>query len=471
MQGEKRFKVKVEGSSTRGSQHYDLIQIGQYLSDINKKDSKKRKPHDNIRTICFKKKIIEKEYPDGKLPTNVEDLINIALATFSADKIVKRDILINAKTVEGRYFTRKIKLVMPVSDVSRWNKVKHQLEKTISFMTYDIFKYDFIKRKAEDIKIIQKDDEYDSISLFSGGLDSLAGSYYLSENGHKPIFVSINHAGIGKILDNLYDILSNGSARKIGIRPEKLGSEESTQFSRSFLYLTMATSIALAHKNTKKIFVPENGIIARQIGLMEGRHGTRTAHPKFLMYYNNLINSIFPEYNLTIENPFTYLTKREIIEQIQDKSKIKNTISCAHTRFLKKKGNEPVHCGMGIPCLIRTVSLISSGIVSNENDLNVKFNPFLIDFTNPEKDKNVIISHKTIDRWYKDGLVNVLDIIRLAIEIKNKSERDIVTIYPDFLDDKVYELYKNFSENILKTVEHYQKRNPTLKIVLQQFET
>ena len=177
------------------------------------------------------------------------------------------------------------------------------------------------------------------------------------------------------------------------------------------------------------------------------------------------------EHKLTIENPFTYLTKKEIVEEIKEKSLIRKTISCAHTLFLNKNKDKPEHCGMGIPCLIRTIALISSDIVSNENDLNVKFNPFLIDFTNPEKDKNVMISHKTIDRWYRDGLVNVLDIIKFAVEMKSETQGELVTIYPEFLDDKVYGLYKRFSENVLKTVEHYQRRNPTLKIVLQQFET
>lgn len=467
MRGEKCFKILVEGGNARGGQHYSaIIKIEEYLTQ-NKNKKKSHKTKSNIKYIRFEKKLIQKEYHDNKIPSLVEDLFNIALASFSADKLVKRDIMVNTKRVDGRYYTRKIKLVIPVSDIKHWNKVKHQLEKTISFMTYDIFKYEFIKKNTDTVDIIQKDDEYNSISLFSGGLDSLAGSFFLSENDFNPIYVSVNHSGIGNILENLYRHLPDGSTREIGVYISKFDSSESTQFSRSFLYLTTAVSIALAHKNAKTILVPENGIIARQIGMMEGRHGTRTAHPRFLKSYNELINSVFPEHKLTIENPFTYLTKKEIVEKIKEKSLIRKTISCAHTLFLHKNNDKPEHCGMGIPCLIRTIALISSKNVNKESDLNLKFNPFLIDFNNPDKKETE--DHPTVNRWYRDGLVNVLDVIRFALEINKLTKGEMIMKHPEFLDDEIYLLYRRFSDNILETVEHYKKINPSLEDVINKF--
>jgi len=470
MKGNKRFKVQVEGTTARGAQYYDaLIKIEEYLSQ-HKSKKQHHELKSDLKVIRFEKKLIQKEYPEEKIPSLIEDLLNIALATFSADKIVERDIKVNSKRVEDRYFTRKIKISISVSDVEHWEKVRHQLEKTISFMTYDIFKFKFTKKRTKITEIKQKNDEYDSVSLFSGGLDSLAGSFYLPVNGFNPLFVSINHAGIKKIVEQLYGHLSDDSTRILGVNP-KFKSKEYTQFSRSFLYLTTAVSFALAHKKAKNIFIPENGIIARQIGMMEGRHGTRTAHPRFLMYYTDLINQIFPDFKLKIKNPFTYFTKREIVKKIQDTSLIEKTVSCAHTMFLKKSHGKPEHCGMGIPCLIRTISLISSGIITNEENLNLKFNPFLIDFKNPEKESNVTEDHTTINRWYRDGLVNVLDLIRLSLEIDSLSKNESIVEHSEFLNDKVYSLYRRFSKNVLYTIDHYKKENPSLEGVINKFKS
>jgi len=458
MKGEKTFGVRVEGIHPYRVEKYGpVINIASYGKSKGKKEGTLK--------MKYAKDMIEREYSNGRIPPLVEDLINIALATFCGDKIISRDIAIGSKRVEDRYFTRKIKFVVPVSNKEIWQEVQHKLEKTISFMTYDLFQYRFIKREAEKIDVSTKESGHDSVALFSGGLDSLAGSYFLSKKGYKPIFVSINHTKIGSILSNLYEVLPKESAREIRVEPENIGTKESTQFSRSFVYLTFATAIAMAHKNINRTFIPENGIIARQIGLKEGRHGTRTAHPQFLVYFKDLVNSIFPEHKISVENPFSYKTKKEIIGEIGDKTKIKNAISCAHTRFLKKKSKEPEHCGMGIPCLIRTIALVASNIPWVEETLNIRFNPFLIDFSNPEIRFNVTNPDIPIKMWYRDGLVNVLDTIKMAREIKNQPYKEIVSTYPEFLDNRVYDLYKRFSQEVLKAVEYYEMKNSSLKMV------
>lgn len=466
MQGEVTFGVRVDGIDPKRMTKYGLvINIGSYGKTKHKKPG-------NIK-IGYEKALLENEYPEGKIPPLVEDLLNIALATFSADKIVNRSILIGSKQKENRYFTRKINLVVPVSNKEIWESAKHQLEKAISYMTYDLIRFTFITRKSEEIDQKFSKSGYDSIALFSGGLDSLAGSYWLKGHGHRPIFVSINHARIGPYLEKLYKVLPKDSTREIRVKSRNLGSE-STQFSRSFVYLSFAVAYALAHKNINKIFIPENGIIARQIGLKDGRHGTKTAHPQFLSYYNILTNTLFPNRDIMIENPFSYKTKTEVVQEIINKDKIRGAISCGHTydlSLIKKsewKSAKPTHCGMCIPCLIRTISLISANVPDADKILKVYFNPFSdIDFSNPGR--MVTSNSIVLQRRYRDGLVNILDIIRLALEIKSRSLDDLIIDYPEFIDKQVFKLYQRFSENILNTVEHYKKINPSLEDVINKF--
>jgi hypothetical protein len=100
-----------------------------------------------------------------------------------------------------------------------------------------------------------------------------------------------------------------------------------------------------------------------------------------------------------------------------------------------------------------------------EETLNIRFNPFLIDFSNPEIRFNVTNPDIPIKMWYRDGLVNVLDTIKMAREIKNQPYKEIVSTYPEFLDNRVYDLYKRFSQEVLKAVEYYEMKNSSLKMV------
>jgi hypothetical protein len=120
MRGEKTFGIRVDGVYPKRVEKYGpVINIDSY-------GTSKRKKEGNLN-IKYEKSILEKEYPDGKIPPVVEDLVNIALATFCADKIVSRDIVIGSKRGKDRYFTRKIKLVVPVSDKETWLKVQNKL--------------------------------------------------------------------------------------------------------------------------------------------------------------------------------------------------------------------------------------------------------------------------------------------------------------------------------------------------------
>ena len=120
---------------------------------------------------------------------------------------------------------------------------------------------------------------------------------------------------------------------------------------------------------------------------------------------------------------------------------------------------------MGIPCLIRTIALVTSNISGVKETLNIRFNPFLINFEDPEIISNVANPDATTKMWYRDGLVNVLDTIKMAREIKNQPYGEIVSTYPEFLDNRVYDLYKRFSQEVLKTVEYYEIKNSSLKMV------
>jgi len=440
----KKFAVKVEG--------VPLSRLKKYGNIIEVRAYGKVKTKNNVNNIIkYEKHITEKQYSNGKIDPIVEDLINIALATFCVDSMVQRSVS------KSRFFSRDIRITIPVSDKERWNKVKPLLERTISFMTYDIFKYNFIKRKGNDLTNKPKKSSFDSIALFSGGLDSFAGSHFLLSKGYNPIFLSVNHSGIGKVVSKLYKSLPEKSQKILLSVEKKIDSVEYTQFSRSFLYLTLAISIARAYNNINKVFIPENGIIAFQIGLKEGRYGTRTAHPRYLNYFSSLIKNLFPSWTMTIENPFIYKTKGEVVSLLKNNERlIGKTISCGHSaRF----GHS--HCGMCIPCIIRRISLVVNGIY---NDRISKYgkNAFLINFDNVKIEENISRPNNLNKSYYRDAVVNILQLLQLVKNIKKSSDDELIIKYPEMINPEIMNMYKRFASEVIRTLNYFKKINQSL---------
>lgn len=290
------------------------------------------------------------------------DFINIGVATFIADKGIERSI--NSK----RYNVREIEITIPVIKKEKWIENKNILEKLVGFLTYDSIFYDF--KDYDNIKKFYKDERFsidsDCVSLLSGGLDSFGGSQYLIQNNHNPIFVSIEQGSMENLLNNVYSSMeskyrNNKFIFKLlpNIKNIKgISNLESTQFSRSFMYLSFATAVANEF-NIQKVYIPETGIIATQIGLKDSRFVTRTVNPKFLFLYNKLINNLFIDWKLKLINPFSYLTKKEIINNylLEKEKNVYETISCSK----KRHSIENFHnCGICIQCLIRNISLRAS---------------------------------------------------------------------------------------------------------------
>lgn len=449
------FGVKIKGFPFARRKNVDsLIEIKTY----EQKRGKSKYPTFEIK---YDKEKIESEYPNKKLDPIAEDLVNIALATFAADLLVSRDVLVPNRT-EGRLFTRKIQLTVPVNKKDLWVEICRDLEGMVSFMTYDNFSYKFIKRGSTVNSSDKKDTKFDSICLFSGGIDSLAGGKFLTANEANPILLSINHGGIGKIIPKLAKEFSN-KVRKIIITVDPdFRSAEGSQFSRSFLYLAFALAIAKAHKRIKRIYIPENAIIGHQIGLNEGRYGTRTVHPKFIQLFNSLIKKSFNE-ELEIVNPFALKTKGEVVRYIHNKKAISETISCANYRRFGMK-----HCGMCMPCLVRFIALASAKLGNKIEISPFGFNPFLADFSSL-----LGIYHRGMKKQteirYRDGVVNLLDLVRLAYEIKKLSYLDIIRKYPDFSDKTVYDTYVRFSSEVIKALDYYSNKNKSMRVLITKF--
>lgn len=123
------------------------------------------------------------------LSTVSEDFLIIASSIFCADKRIPR------KNYSDNW-TRTMKLSIPVLEIEKWNSVKTELEYTIGFLSGDKWTFEFRQTASRfradkmNTKNILPTERYDSVSLFSGGLDSFCGALTLSEN-KRILFTSV----------------------------------------------------------------------------------------------------------------------------------------------------------------------------------------------------------------------------------------------------------------------------------------
>lgn len=130
----------------------------------------------------------------GVFPSEIGiDLLVLAAHVHAADTRISR-----AEQSQDSW-TREIRLVVPVSDPVRWGTATAMLKKSLDFLTGDRWTIGFRARPARFATIAEEAPPslicppFDSLSLFSGGLDSLIGAIDLLEDGATPLLV--NHYG------------------------------------------------------------------------------------------------------------------------------------------------------------------------------------------------------------------------------------------------------------------------------------
>jgi hypothetical protein len=316
----------------------------------------------------------------GVFPSEIGiDLLVVAAHVHAADTRISR--------VEQSQdsWTREIRLVVPVSDPVRWGAATSTLTKALNFLTGDRWTIGFRTRSDRFATIAKQappsllTPPFDSLSLFSGGLDSLIGAIDLLHAGSTPLLVS--HFGEGATSDaqrklfaglkkeyvkSAFDRLRVGMAFADGLVKD-VGSENSTR-GRSFLFFSLGAFAGTGLGNGFVLRVPENGLIALNVPLDPlrlGSNSTRTTHPYYMARWNELLTAL--GINGRVENPYWDKTKGEMASACANKALLLKlapySLSCAHpanARWQGHQGRGIEHCGYCLPCLIRRAALDSA---------------------------------------------------------------------------------------------------------------
>lgn len=398
---------------------------------------------------------------DGPIPDRVLDLIEIALATYAADRATSRRTTIVEDDHKSRLGTRNIRLAIPVlSHRFDTADVERLLSEVVSRTTRDIFEYE--THRPESISshpLSERDGTVDAISLFSGGIDSTGGIFYNRQHGIDASYLTLNYSGVGP--------LTNKISTRAGIETDIVpihyagSAADYTQFSRGFLHLAFGTAAAVG-QGAPLVQSFENGIVARFLVLQDGWMTTRTVEPTFLTRFNALIDGVY-DIDVRVQNPFETWTKAEVVDLIPDAELVAQTVSCPHQQPFNHR--ELNHCGLCMPCSLRTLALLASSHPWSveEHTIHAPFTE--TDFesmTLKTEVKSAPGVELNTDAVSTDVfLKGISEMSFFCRQLLQGRESELVGDYPELYDSNTFNLHRRFADEFETAIDRIDSINPT----------
>mgnify|MGYP001188996889 CR=1 FL=1 len=280
------------------------------------------------------------------------DIVNVMSSVYYADISINKVV------------PRRIDLEIPVYFVDKWDSSKCLIHTLLHWVSEEYYTITFIENKLEEqtnSAILDDNDRIDTVTLFSGGLDSFAGAFHNLQSGIHSDYIGFVNKSEEKtkqkqIRDFYHTVFPDSSVHLINRHDIKKAVY--TQSTRSLLYMSLAIAKSLTHEKYKRVYIYENGVLSLNPEL-KGRYTTKTTHPYTIYLFNELLNRL--GIDVKIENPFIFKTKAQILQGLsQDfKNQIVNTFTCGQSRINPDR-NHKGQCGVCIPCLLRKISLAAN---------------------------------------------------------------------------------------------------------------
>lgn len=307
------------------------------------------------------------------LSDDLRDFVDLAASVYVGDELEQRK-----QQPDG--WTRDFTYTIPVHSPHIWQQGDAALRRTLGFLAGDRFQFLWPQRsslpESRQSRTILPEG-FDTVCLFSGGIDSLLGAYTLLSQGRKVLLVGHQSEGttasaqtvLAKELMTMYpDCASLIQCRVARAQNESQqfplpAKAEDTHRPRSFLFLALAVAIAETAK-IGEVYMPENGLIALNPPLRKNRIGslsTRTAHPVYLSGVLELLNAT-GLYSGSIRNPFLYMSKTDMLRTLDPKliDLALRSVSCS--RPSRYQDRQVRHCGYCVPCVYRRAAMMLCGI-------------------------------------------------------------------------------------------------------------
>lgn len=318
-----------------------------------------------------------------QIPKRLLDLLDIASYVFAADRLSTRGG--SSGRGMGSDWYRKLRFRIAVRDPPYWSspELVLALKDLLGFMSGDDFSFEFekLERAPEAPSYFNfGNDNVDGrptapVILFSGGLDSLAGTLEeLSSTEDRVVLITHRSSPtMAGCQNNLAAELRRRFRGRILHVPLQmtlsggLNSSETSQRTRTFLFSAIAGSVA-SMLGAPGIRFYENGIMNLNLPIspqVVGTAATRSTHPRTLSELSVFLGGVLGG-PCAIDNPFDLMTKAEVLEVIKDRGfpeLIASTISCTKIRE-RIKGKS--HCGACVQCLHRRFATLAAELAEHD---------------------------------------------------------------------------------------------------------
>ncbi|MFE5565090.1 hypothetical protein ACFQ68_08865 [Amycolatopsis japonica] len=316
------------------------------------------------------------------------DLVRLAVMVYAADRSTRRQV------GSATWSRRDLSLNVPVSDPSRWELVRTQLQDLLGFLSGDTWALDFHKAAAPDEQV--RDHRFagaERVVLLSGGADSAVGALLSRCELTKAPQVLMSHVGLTtlapvqqRVAERIAELIEGPAqfhqqihfSRHVTQYEGTRFPDETSTRTRSFLFL--AFGLAVASIDGLPLWIPENGFASLNLPLTADQRGsvsTRTTHPLFLEQLAAIASAAGA--HAQIDNPLSGMTKGEMFRQVgelvgQDAASdfLSSTHSCGHTGHRALKISPLTHCGVCFGCLLRRASFLASGVEDRTDYLSAR---------------------------------------------------------------------------------------------------
>lgn len=315
------------------------------------------------------------------------DFFLISALVYGVDNLLSRE-----KYSEDGW-AREIEVKFPVYNLDKWLGNEILFEEALNFLTGDTWIISFGLNEVENVFIEKKGrwqkniktyekEKIKSISLFSGGLDSLIGIIdELESLGEDEKILLVSHfdfksSGPNKDQRLLYNALIEKYANQIYWVQTKLALNRKTQNevrikiesnyrSRSLFFIGLGVYLS----TVDKLIIPENGTISINYPLTPSRVSslsTRTTHPIVINKLQEILDNC--GISLQLKNPYTLDTKGEMFINCKNQEVLQfiyeDSVSCGKRgrkqSWTHKTGTD--HCGVCMPCIYRRAALNKTGL-------------------------------------------------------------------------------------------------------------
>jgi 7-cyano-7-deazaguanine synthase in queuosine biosynthesis len=310
------------------------------------------------------------------VPDVLTDLLEVATYVYCADQLVSRGG--EVMQALGSQWRRSLRFIVPVRELDLWTsqEVWESLEHLLAFLSDDEIRFQFVEAESPPTLSTYLDFsnsttatfQPEEVILFSGGLDSLAGTLDALE-ARKARLLLVSHQSSSKmaaIQKHLAGELRNrfpGSILHLPVRITKHQTKavEFTQRTRSFLFAALAaTSARLA--GTSRIALCENGVTSFNLpiaGQVVGSRATRSTHPRVVHDLSVFLSTLLGD-EIRIDSPFLWMTKTEgatALAQSCHRDLCAYSVSCSHVHEITRL---KTHCGRCYQCIDRRFAALAA---------------------------------------------------------------------------------------------------------------